>query len=154
MSKFHKSLFILLLLTTAACKSSLNGQYLIYKTETVPTYGLVSGIDYDASCKMLNLFKGKKYDLQFTARYATLREENSDEDLVLDNVSSNESPEYELIYTKNREKVKLTLYDKSESDSKDVLMFVAIYEQVTDSIGQTIDGGHGLIKCFLTKPTN
>ncbi len=155
MSKLHKPLLFLLLLSLTACLPTTDGQYLIYKAETVPTYGLGGNIDYKASDKMIGQFKGKKFNIQFNPKYATVREENSDEDLILNNVSDDtKALEYELTYTKNKEKVKLTLYDKAEDESKDILMFITIQEQLLDSIGQTVDGRYGLIKCHLTKPTN
>lgn len=143
------------LLTLTACLPTNDGKYLIYKTETVPTYGLAeSGLDYGVSENMLGEFKGKKFDLKFNPKYATLREENSDEDLILNKVSNTEQPEYVLDYIKNKEKVHLKLYDRTENGSKDLLMFVTIHEQIIDSLGQTVNGRYGLIKCHLTKPTN
>ena len=103
---------------------------------------------------MLNQFKGKKFDVKFSPKYATLREDNNDEDLILNNVSNTQQPRYELTYSKNKEKVELTLYDRPEDGSKDILMFVTIQEQLADSIGQTVNGRYGFIKCLLTKPNN
>lgn len=143
-----------------SCTTSNNGTYLVYKAETSsPTTTIAfSDDDYDSSLsdKLAQRFQGKKYNLEFNDKYVVLKEDGSKEEIVLSRASGKFASDpttdlpFILNYTKAGEKFDIQLYDRTNTSSK----AVELYLKVTSDVQDTSDPNYGkyaAIKCELDK---
>ncbi|TKB96183.1 hypothetical protein [Pedobacter cryotolerans] len=157
MLKFNQLLLTFIVLISIGCKNSPDGDYLVFNTETTPSYGNPEPFhDYNASSRMREMFKGKVFNLQFKPNYVILKEDGSSEEMILNKDANSELNDkiYLHNYTKDGQKVELRLSDYlTEEKVRNLTLGIVITKLDTDSLGQPSDGKYGRIFCALEKRT-
>ena len=148
--------FLLTLLSflIIGCKTNQNGTYLIYKAErygfTIAGGGTESP-DIEVSKKLAQRFQGQKVDLTFTPKYIKLKEEGSNEEMILNlNNEYPSSPRYELSYNKGGEEIKIDLRIGSNED-KEITIFITAYPREYKQAESPNYGKFAMIECYLEK---
>lgn len=133
-------------------KKTKDGTYIIYRTEMPQNLSFgPSSIDFDASEKLGQRLKGKKFKLEFHDRFIIAKQGSSREEMVFDKKKDDDGEFYELVFSKGHEKWNMVLYEQQGSESKNIMMSIRINVYRVNESGYEEKIKDASTKCELQK---